>query len=226
MNNWEPVIGLEIHIQLNTASKLFSSAPNQFGNEPNVNITPVCTGQPGSLPILNKKAVEKAALFGLALGSKISNLSTFDRKSYFYPDSPRNFQITQYENPIIQGGRIVAISKDKTDFPIDRAHLEDDTGMLNHFSTFAGIDYNRAGSPTHRSCLCAVIHCAKEAIAYAQTFRSIAIYIDISDCNMEEGCLRIDANISVDPKAKKPSGPTSKSKTSTPSPSLNSPSTL
>ena len=200
MKNWEPVIGLEIHLQLNTKSKLFSSAPNNFGNEPNTNITPICTGQPGALPVLNKKAVEKAVLFGLAIGAKISPLSAFDRKSYFYPDSPRNFQITQYENPIIQGGQIVAhLDGKERIFPIERAHLEDDTGKIIHFSNFAGIDYNRAGCPLIEIVSAPCIHSAKEAIAYAEAIRAIAIYLDISDGNMEEGSLRIDANISCRP---------------------------
>jgi len=191
---WEPVIGLEVHLQLNTRSKLFSSAPNRFGDEPNVNISVVCTGQPGALPILNKEAVKKAILLGLALDSQISLTSTFDRKSYFYPDSPRNFQITQFENPILRGGAIHAAGKH---FAIDRAHLEDDAGMLKHFSTFAGVDYNRAGAPLIEIVSKPCIHTPQEAVAYAMALRSIAVYLDISDGNMEEGSLRIDANISV-----------------------------
>jgi len=201
---WEPVIGLEIHTQLNTKSKLFSSAPNHFGDEPNTNITVVCTGQPGALPVLNKEAVKKAIQFGLAIGSEISLVSSFDRKSYFYPDSPRNFQITQYETPLIRGGIITAdvggISKT---FAINRAHLEDDAGMLKHFSTFAGIDYNRAGAPLVEIVSEPCIHSAKEASAYAMAVRAILLYLDVSDGNMEEGSLRIDANISVRPKGEK-----------------------
>lgn len=201
---WEPVIGLEIHIQLNTKTKLFSAAPNHFGDEPNLNITTVCTGQPGSLPVLNKKAVEKAVCFGLAIGSKISPVSTFDRKSYFYPDSPRNFQITQYENPIILGGQITThVEGSSHTFQIERAHIEDDTGMLKHFSTFAGIDYNRAGCPLIEVVSKPCIHSAKQAVSYAMAIRAIALYLDISDGNMEEGSLRIDANISVRPKGEK-----------------------
>jgi aspartyl-tRNA(Asn)/glutamyl-tRNA(Gln) amidotransferase subunit B len=201
---WEPVIGLEIHIQLNTKTKLFSPAPNHFGDEPNINITAICTGQPGSLPVTNKQAVEKAVSFGLAIGSKISRISTFDRKSYFYPDSPRNFQITQYENPIIVGGQITAHTEGQTHvFQVERAHIEDDTGMLKHFSTFAGIDYNRAGCPLIEVVSTPCIHSAKQAVSYAMAIRAIALYLDISDGNMEEGSLRIDANISVRPKGEK-----------------------
>lgn len=195
---WEPVIGLEIHLQLNTRSKLFSSASNRFGDEPNINISTVCTGQPGSLPILNKEAVKKVILFGLAIKGTISLCSTFDRKSYFYPDSPRNFQITQFESPIIQGGFVkVNIDGAPYTFDIREAHLEDDTGMLKHFSSCAGVDYNRAGTPLIEIVSTPCIHSPKEATAYAMAIRAIALYLDISDGNMDEGSMRIDANISV-----------------------------
>src|SRR5579863_4177423 len=121
---WEPVIGLEIHVQLNTQSKLFSSAPNRFGDEPNTNISVVCTGQPGALPVLNQEAVRKAVQFGLAVRADIARVSSFDRKSYFYPDSPRNFQITQFDQPIMQQGSITADVEGVTKtFAINRAHL-------------------------------------------------------------------------------------------------------
>jgi aspartyl-tRNA(Asn)/glutamyl-tRNA(Gln) amidotransferase subunit B len=198
---WEPVIGLEIHAQLNTKSKLFSSAPNRFGDEPNRNISVVCTGQPGALPVLNQEAVKKAVQFGLSVGSHINLVSTFDRKSYFYPDSPRNFQITQYENPILRGGLLSADVEGKTrEFKINRAHLEDDAGMLKHFSTFAGVDYNRAGSPLIEIVSEPCMHTPKEASAYASAIRSILLYLDACDGNMEEGSLRIDVNISVRPR--------------------------
>ncbi|HSW72262.1 MAG TPA: Asp-tRNA(Asn)/Glu-tRNA(Gln) amidotransferase subunit GatB [Chlamydiales bacterium] len=196
--NWEAVIGLEIHVQLNTKSKLFSPAPNHFGDEPNVNITEICTGQPGSLPVLNEEAVRKAVQFGLAVGSSISKISTFDRKSYFYPDSPRNFQITQFEHPIIQGGSITTEVEGKTmTFEISHAHLEDDAGMLKHFSQFAGVDYNRAGVPLIEIVSKPCMHTAKEASSYAKAIKAIFQYLDASDCNMEEGSLRFDANVSV-----------------------------
>ncbi len=195
---FEPVIGLEIHVQLNTESKLFSSACNRFGDEPNVNISEVCTGQPGALPVLNQEAVKKAIHFGLAINAKISTNSTFERKSYFYPDSPRNFQITQLEHPIIIGGIVTAeVEGVKKEFQINRAHLEDDAGMLKHFSTFAGVDYNRAGVPLLEIVSEPVIYSSKEAVAYVMAIKGIMEYIDASDCNMEEGSLRVDANISV-----------------------------
>lgn len=197
---WEPVIGLEIHAQLNTKSKIFSSAPNHFGDEPNVNISAVCTGQPGALPVLNREVVRKAVQFGLSIGAEIAKVSTFDRKSYFYPDSPRNFQITQFENPLIRGGEVRANGKI---FQVNRAHIEDDAGMLKHFTTFAGVDYNRAGSPLIEIVSEPCIHSARDAVSYASAIRAIMLYIDACDGNMEEGSLRIDANISVRPKGEK-----------------------
>ncbi len=199
--HWEPVIGLEIHVELNTKAKLFSAALNHFGDEPNTNITDVCTGQPGTLPVLNKEAVRKAVLFGCAIQAEVAHYSRFDRKSYFYPDSPRNFQITQFDMPIIRGGSVTADVEGKPKvFNVTRAHLEDDAGMLKHFTHFAGVDYNRAGVPLIEIVSDPCIHSPKEAIAYAMAVKAILEYIDVSDCNMEEGSLRIDANISVRPK--------------------------
>lgn len=196
--DYEAVIGLEIHVQLNTKSKLFSSAANHFGDEPNTNITEICTGQPGALPVLNKEAVKKAVLFGAAVNGSISTYSRFDRKSYFYPDSPRNFQITQFDHPIIKGGTLIAdVEGIPKSFSINRAHLEDDAGMLKHFTNFAGVDYNRAGAPLIEIVSEPCMFSPKEAVAYAIGMRALLQYIDISDCNMEEGSLRIDANISV-----------------------------
>jgi len=202
--DWEPIIGLEIHVQLNTKSKLFSRAPNRFGDEPNTNITDVCTGQPGTLPVLNKEAVKKAVQFGCAVNAQIAPFSKFDRKSYFYPDSPRNFQITQFDQPIIIGGVVTADVEGHTKhFMINRAHLEDDAGMLKHFTGFAGVDYNRAGVPLIEIVSEPCMHSPKEAVAYAMAVKAIMEYLDASDCNMEEGSLRIDANISVRRKGEK-----------------------
>jgi aspartyl-tRNA(Asn)/glutamyl-tRNA(Gln) amidotransferase subunit B len=202
--DWEPIIGLEIHVQLNTKSKLFSRAPNRFGDEPNTNISAVCTGQPGSLPVLNKEAVKKAVQFGCAVNAHIAPFSKFDRKSYFYPDSPRNFQITQFDQPIIIGGVVtVDIEGQTKHFKINRAHLEDDAGMLKHFTTFAGVDYNRAGVPLIEIVSEPCMHSPKDAVTYAMAVKAIMEYLDASDCNMEEGSLRIDANISVRKKREK-----------------------
>jgi aspartyl-tRNA(Asn)/glutamyl-tRNA(Gln) amidotransferase subunit B len=202
--NWEAVIGLEIHVELNTKSKLFSQAPNHFGDEPNTNITEICTGQPGALPVLNKEAVRKAIQFGCAIQANIAKFSKFDRKSYFYPDSPRNFQITQYDQPIVKGGTVIAeVDGEEKSFAVNRVHLEDDAGMLKHFSTFAGVDYNRAGCPLIEIVSEPCIHTPQEAVAYAMMVKAILQYIDVSDCNMEEGSLRIDTNVSVRPKGEK-----------------------
>jgi aspartyl-tRNA(Asn)/glutamyl-tRNA(Gln) amidotransferase subunit B len=195
---YEPVIGLEIHTQLNTKTKMFSRAPNRFGDEPNTNIGIADTGQPGSLPVINKEAVLKAVMFGLAVHSKINQHSTFDRKSYFYPDCPRNFQITQFETPIIQGGYIEAdVDGKPRRFEINHAHLEDDAGMLKHFTHFAGVDFNRAGAPLIEIVSKPCMHSAADATAYAMAIRAIMLYLNASDCNMEEGSLRIDVNVSV-----------------------------
>lgn len=196
--NWEAIIGLEIHTELNTKSKLFSDAPNHFGDDPNTNISPVCTGMPGALPVINKEAVRKAVQFGCAVNAEVATHSQFDRKSYFYPDSPRNFQITQYTHPIVIGGSVIAIVDDEEkEFRIHHAHLEDDAGMLKHFSTFAGVDYNRAGVPLLEIVSEPCMHTAKEASAYAIAIKAILSAIDASDCNMEEGSLRVDVNVSV-----------------------------
>lgn len=196
--HWEPVIGLEIHAELNTKSKLFSVAPNRFGDEPNTNITEVCTGQPGALPVLNKEAVKKAVQFGCAIQAQVAKFSKFDRKSYFYPDSPRNFQITQYDQPIILGGTVIAeVGEEEMSFAVHHVHLEDDAGMLKHFPTFAGVDYNRAGVPLIEIVSEPCMHSPKEAVAYAMAVKAILQYIDASDCNMEEGSLRFDVNVSI-----------------------------
>ena len=199
--SWEAVIGLEIHCQLNTKSKLFDGVRSRFGDEPNHNIGPLSTGQPGTLPVINKAAVEKAIAFGSAVGAEVARFSKFDRKSYFYPDLPDGYQITQADKPIIKGGAIeVLIDGELRSFELERAHLENDTGMLKHFSTFTGIDFNRAGSALVEIVTLPCIHSAEEAAACAKGVRAIMHYLDASDCNMEEGSLRIDANISVRPK--------------------------
>lgn len=196
--DWEPIIGLEVHTQLNTRTKLFSRAPNRFGDEPNTNIGLTDTGQPGTLPVLNKAAVFKAISLGCGLNAEISPFSAFDRKSYFYPDSPRNYQITQFFHPIIKGGYVMAsVDGHLKKFTLKQAHLEDDAGMLRHFSTFAGVDYNRAGVPLIEIVTEPCIYSAKEASAFAMAIRSILIYLDISNCNMEEGSMRMDVNVSV-----------------------------
>lgn len=196
--DWIPTIGLEVHVQLSTKTKLFSRAPNRYGDEPNTNVGIADTGQPGSLPCINAEAVKKAILFGLATHAEIQLVSKFDRKSYFYPDNPRNFQITQFEHPIMKGGFIEAdVDGTLKRFDIHHAHIEDDTGMLKHFTSFSGIDYNRAGAPLIEVVSMPCMYSPKEAAAYAMALRSIMEYIGASDGNMEEGSLRIDVNVSV-----------------------------
>ena len=197
-DGWEPVIGIEIHAELNTATKLFSSDTNRFGDEPNVNISEVSVGLPGSLPVLNREAVRKAIRFGLAIKGEVQLWSRFDRKSYFYPDCPRNYQITQFDHPIVKGGSVTGlVGGEEKSFAINRIQLEDDAGMLKHFTSFAGVDFNRAGVPLIEIVSEACMHSSQDAVAYAQTIRSILDYIDASDCNMEEGSLRFDVNVSV-----------------------------
>lgn len=193
---WQAVIGLEMHAQLATKSKLFSPAANRFGAEPNTNIHPICLGLPGTLPKLNKEAVRMAVMLGCALGSKIAPRSRFDRKSYFYPDSPRNFQITQFYEPIITGGSVTD-EESGLQFAIDRAHLEDDAGMLKHFHGWAGVDYNRAGAPLIEVVSMPCMHSPYAARRYVTALREVLLYLGVSHANMERGEIRIDVNISV-----------------------------
>jgi len=203
-SEWEPIIGLEIHAQLNTKSKMFSSDANCFGAEPNTNLSEISTAMPGTLPVVNAEAIRKAVQFGLSVGAKVNLFSQFDRKSYFYPDCPRNFQITQFTYPIIEGGSVVAVVDGKEkEFLITRAHLEDDAGMLKHFSTFAGVDFNRAGVPLIEIVSEPCMHSPKDASGYATAIKAILQYLDASECNMEEGALRFDVNISVRKKGEK-----------------------
>jgi aspartyl-tRNA(Asn)/glutamyl-tRNA(Gln) amidotransferase subunit B len=180
---------------------MFSRTPNHFGDEPNTNVGLIDSGQPGTLPILNKAAVKKAIDLGCGLHAEVSSFSAFDRKSYFYPDSPRNYQITQFFHPILKGGYVMGNVDGKMKrFAIREAHLEDDSGMLRHFSSFTGVDYNRAGAPLIEIVTEPCITCGKEASAFASALRLILIYLDISNGNMEEGSMRMDVNISVRPR--------------------------
>lgn len=197
-DEFEAVIGLEIHCQLNTKTKLFGREPNNALCEPNTNIGFVDTGQPGALPVINKEAVKKAVAFGLAVGGEINETSYFDRKSYFYPDCPFNYQITQFYKPIITGGFITCdVEGEKKTFTIEHTHMENDAGKLVHFPEFTGVDYNRSGAPLIEIVSDPCMRTPKEAGAYARAIHSILKYIRSSDCNMQEGHLRMDANISV-----------------------------
>ncbi len=199
---WETVIGLEVHAQLNTRSKIFSGASTAFGAEPNTQACAVDVALPGVLPVLNRAAVEKAVRFGLSVGSSINPTSVFARKNYFYPDLPKAYQISQYELPIVVGGRIVILvdGAEKT-VRLTRAHLEEDAGKSLHedFHGATGIDLNRAGTPLLEIVSEPDMRSSAEAVAYAKALHALVRWIDICDGNMQEGSFRCDANVSVRP---------------------------
>ncbi|MFN4132053.1 MAG: Asp-tRNA(Asn)/Glu-tRNA(Gln) amidotransferase subunit GatB [Caldimicrobium sp.] len=200
---FEAVIGLEVHAQLRTESKLFCSCSTKFGAPPNSQVCPICTGQPGVLPVINKKALEYALRLALALGCKINLYSLMARKHYFYPDLPKNYQISQYELPIAEGGAIeIEINGQKKTIGLTRIHLEEDAGKLVHDEKlpYSYVDFNRTGVPLLEIVSKPEISSPEEAVAYLKTLRSIVRYLGICDGNMEEGSLRCDANVSVRPK--------------------------
>jgi aspartyl-tRNA(Asn)/glutamyl-tRNA(Gln) amidotransferase subunit B len=196
---YEPVIGLEVHVQLNTKTKLFCNCSTEFGAEPNSNTCPVCMGYPGVLPRLNKEALEKAILVGLALNCKVARYTKFDRKSYFYPDLPKGYQISQYDMPLNYEGYLEFEMPDGTikKVRIIRAHLEEDAGKLIHSGNVSYVDLNRAGVPLVEIVSYPDMFSVDEAYYYLQTLRNTMKYIGVSDVNMEEGSLRVDANVSV-----------------------------
>ena len=199
---WETVIGLEIHAQLNTNSKIFSAASTVYGAEPNTQACLVDLGYPGVLPVLNVEAVRKAVRFGLAIGATISRRSVFARKNYFYPDLPKGYQISQYELPIVEGGEVeIAMEEGRKRIGITRAHLEEDAGKSLHedFHGMSGIDLNRAGTPLVEIVSEPDMRSAREAVAYMKTIHQLVRYLDICDGNMQEGSFRCDANVSVRP---------------------------
>jgi aspartyl-tRNA(Asn)/glutamyl-tRNA(Gln) amidotransferase subunit B len=209
---YEPVIGLEVHVQLLTASKIFCSCSTRFGNPPNTNVCPVCLGMPGSLPVLNKKAVEFAVLAGMALNCRINETSIFARKNYFYPDLPKGYQISQYDKPLAEHGFIeIKIGGAKKKIGITRVHMEEDAGKSLHegFADAAektAIDLNRTGVPLIEIVSEPDIASPEEAHEYLTLLKEIILYTGVSDCNMEEGSLRCDANISVRPRGQKEFG--------------------
>jgi aspartyl-tRNA(Asn)/glutamyl-tRNA(Gln) amidotransferase subunit B len=197
---WEVVVGLETHVQLSTRSKIFSGASTDFGGDPNTNACAVDIALPGTLPVLNRGAVERAIKFGLAVGSRINRRSVFARKNYFYPDLPKGYQISQYELPIVDGGEISIVTDGQEKrVRLIRAHLEEDAGKSLHegFSGFSGIDLNRAGTPLLEIVSEPDMRGAQEAVAYARALHSLVRYLDICDGNMQEGNFRCDANVSV-----------------------------
>lgn len=186
-----PTIGLEIHSILKTKTKMFCDCPNEpEERHPNGNVCPICLGHPGTLPVINRAAVESVVRLGLALGGKITKRTYFDRKSYFYPDLPKGYQISQYEHPLVEGGMLNGIR-------ITRVHLEEDAGRLVHEGANTLVDYNRAGVPLMELVTEPDVKNAEEAVAFAESFQRILRYLGISNADMEEGEMRVEANISV-----------------------------
>lgn len=196
---YEPVIGLEVHTQLKTETKIFCGCSTKFGSDPNTQVCPVCLGLPGVLPVLNKKTIEYSIMTALAINCSISAYSKFDRKNYYYPDLPKNFQISQYDMPLTQNGWIDISNKR---IRIKRAHLEEDAGKLMHSAEKGAsyVDYNRTGTPLLEIVTEPDLNSPDEAYEYLTVLKQILQYLDVSDCNMEEGSLRCDANISIRPK--------------------------
>jgi len=198
---WQAVIGLEIHAQLSTSSKLFSGASTAYGAEPNTHTAVVDIALPGALPVPNHAALDKAIRFGLAIGAAIAPQSVFARKNYFYPDLPKGYQISQYELPIVSGGRLPVRLDDgrMIEVELERAHLEEDAGKSLHdaFHAATGIDLNRAGTPLLEIVSKPVLHSAQEAVAYMRTVHTLVRWLGICDGNMQEGSFRCDANVSV-----------------------------
>lgn len=210
---YEAVIGLEVHTELQTTTKIFCGCKASFGAEPNTNVCPVCLGLPGVLPVLNKRVLEFAVRAGLALNCEISRFSKFDRKNYYYPDLPKNFQTSQFDLPICERGHLdIEVNGEKKQIRITRAHMEEDAGKLVHHGTsitdsdYSLVDYNRTGTPLLEIVTEPDMRSAKEAVAYLEKMRAILQYIGISDCRMEEGSLRCDANVSVRPVGQKELG--------------------
>ena len=202
MSEYEPVIGLEAHVELATATKLFCGCQNEFGAEPNTHICPVCLGLPGSLPVVNERAVEFALRLAEALGFTVPEQSVFARKNYFYPDMPKDYQISQYEEPILSDG---VLDVDGAEIGIERAHLEEDTGKTTHIggggriheADHSLVDYNRAGVPLMEIVSRPDLRTAEQARTYVSELRAVLLAIGLSDVKMEEGSMRVDANVSL-----------------------------
>ena len=199
---FETVIGLEVHVQLNTKTKLFCSCPTSFNHKQNTNTCPTCLALPGALPVLNKEVLQKAVMLGTAIGATINRTSYFDRKSYFYPDSPSAYQITQFYTPVIQNGTLDINFEDGSSktIRVGFAHIEADAGKNIHDGDISKVDLNRAGTPLLEIVTQPDMRSAEEAILYLKKLHSIIRYLDIGDANMQEGSFRVDVNVSIRPK--------------------------
>ena len=200
MKKYLTAIGLEAHVQLKTKSKMFCGCSTEYGAEPNTHVCPVCLGYPGVLPVMNEEAIRLTVITGLMVGCQISRYSKFDRKSYFYPDMPKNYQISQYDKPLCEGGSIV-INVDGVEKTVDitRIHLEEDVGKNMDFRDASGIDFNRAGIPLMEIVSEPVLTSPEEAYSYLQALKLILLYAGVSNCNLEDGNVRCDVNCSVRP---------------------------
>ena len=212
--DWEIVIGLETHVQLSTESKIFSDSSTRFGAAPNTQASEIDMALPGALPVMNRGAVERAILFGLAVGAQIAPRSQFERKNYFYPDLPKNYQISQLEIPVVQGGTLrFFVGDQERTVNLTRAHLEEDAGKSLHENftgphgeSSTGIDLNRAGTPLLEIVTEPEMRSAAEAVAYARTLHGLVVWLGVCDGNMQEGSFRVDANVSVRPVGQKEFG--------------------
>ncbi|MDP6491368.1 MAG: Asp-tRNA(Asn)/Glu-tRNA(Gln) amidotransferase subunit GatB, partial [Kiritimatiellia bacterium] len=198
--SWVATIGLETHVQLHTESKMFCACCTGFGAAPNTHVCPVCLGYPGAMPVMNGKAIELTVRSGLMLSCEIPLYSKFDRKSYFYPDMPKNYQISQYDMPLCQGGGVdITVDGQHRRIELTRIHLEEDVGKSMHFKSSSGVDFNRAGVPLMEIVSEPDLHTPEEAMAYLAALKQILLYAEVSDCNLEEGNMRCDVNISIAP---------------------------
>ncbi|MDD2371846.1 MAG: Asp-tRNA(Asn)/Glu-tRNA(Gln) amidotransferase subunit GatB [Firmicutes bacterium] len=203
-NKYEVVIGLEVHVELKTATKIFCGCKTTFGGDPNTHVCPICLGLPGVLPVVNEKVVEYGVRTGLAINAKVPNYSKFDRKNYYYPDLTKNFQTSQFDLPICENGYLdIEVDGVVKRIGITRAHMEEDAGKLVHSgktissSNSSNVDYNRVGVPLLEIVSEPDIRSSEEAKAYVEALKMILTYIDVSDCKMEEGSIRADANVSI-----------------------------